>query len=224
VRGLFATFEGVEGAGKSTRCRALFDSLRRMGSEVVHTREPGGPPVSERIRETLLDPSLQVPAMTELLLYLASRSADVDLVIRPSLDAGRHVVCERFSHATIAYQAGGRGLERESVEKACLLATGGLSPDITFLLDIDPEEGLGRLHGRSCRDRIERESLDFHMRVRQTYLELAGREPGIRVIDASLPGDIQDAKILAGFLDEMRKRAVCRRSPPVGEGALETEI
>lgn len=207
MKGLFATFEGIEGAGKTTRCRALAANLRSRGIEAVHTREPGGPPVSERIRETLLDPSLEVPARTELLLYLASRSANVDLTISPALRAGRHVLCERFSDSTVAYQSGGRGLGASEVREACSVATGGLEPDLTFLLDIEPEIGLGRLRGRSEPDRIEREELEFHRRVRMAYLDLARREPRIMVLDAALPPEDLDAAILARFLDEVRKGA-----------------
>ena len=154
--GRFITFEGVEGAGKSTRCRELIRSLERSGIPVLHTREPGGPETSERIRSLLLDPALSIPPVTELILYLASRSSNVELVIRPSLEKSVNVVCERFSDATFAYQIGGRGLPEEPVRKADELATGGLEPDLTIILDLDPEEGFARLNrqGRE-KDRIE---------------------------------------------------------------------
>lgn len=206
MKGLFVTFEGIEGAGKTSRCRALADNLRRRGIEAIHTREPGGPPVSERIRTVLLDPALEVPALTELLLYLASRSANVGLVILPALEAGTHVLCERYSDATVAYQSGGRGLDLPEVEKACSMATGGLVPDLTFLLDLEPEQGLGRLQARSSRDRIEREELEFHSRVRQAYLDLAARELRMEVLDATLPAGELDALVLGRFLEEARKR------------------
>jgi dTMP kinase len=206
VKGLFVTFEGIEGAGKTSRCTALADALRRSGVLAAHTREPGGPKVSERIRDILLDPALEVPARTELLLYLASRSANVELVIRPALGAGSHVLCERFSDATVAYQSGGRGLALDEVEEACRVATGGLEPDLTFLLDIEPEVGLGRIDARAARDRIEKEELEFHRRVRQAYLDLAARAQGrIVVIDASRPPDGIDSVILERFLEEARR-------------------
>jgi len=195
-RGSFITFEGVEGAGKSTRCRALISSLEQSGVSVLHTREPGGPPASEKIRSLLLDPELSISPLTELMLYLASRASNVDLVIRPALEKGINVICERYSDATFAYQIGGRGLPEKPVRDADNLATGGLVPDLTILLDIDPEEGFARLRrqGRE-KDRIELERIGFHRRVRQIYLELAEKEARYLVVDASLEQDIQDQLI-----------------------------
>ncbi|MEN8209403.1 MAG: dTMP kinase [Candidatus Fermentibacteria bacterium] len=195
-RGSFITFEGVEGAGKSTRCRELVSRLERSGISVLHTREPGGPPASERIRSLLLDPELRISPLTELMLYLASRASNVDLVIRPALQSGVNVICERYSDATFAYQIGGRGLPEKPVKDADSLATGGLVPDLTILLDLDPEEGFARLRkeGRE-KDRIELEKISFHKRVRQVYLELASDEARYFVIDASLEPDVQDRLI-----------------------------
>lgn len=194
--GSFITFEGVEGAGKSTRCRVLLSSLERSGVPVLHTREPGGPPASERIRSILLDPELTVTPLTELMLYLASRSSNVDLVIRPALRKGINVICERYSDATFAYQIGGRSLPEKPVRDADSLATGGLVPDMTILLDINPEEGFARLkkQGRE-KDRIELEEMNFHHRVREMYLRLAENEERYLVIDASQKPDIQDRLI-----------------------------
>ncbi len=195
--GRFITFEGVEGAGKSTRCRRLIEILENGGIPVVHTREPGGPRVSERIRSILLDPELTVTPLTELMLYLASRASNVDLVIRPALEQGVNVVCERFSDATFAYQIGGRGLPEVPVRDADRLATGGLVPDLVIILDLDPELGFRRLQrqGRE-RDRIEQEEIGFHRRVRNKYLQLADEERHrYLVIDASGEPDLQDAII-----------------------------
>lgn len=160
---------------------------------MLHTREPGGPPASERIRSILLDPELTVTPLTELMLYLASRSSNVDLVIRPALKNGINVICERYSDATFAYQIGGRNLPEKSVRDADSLATGGLLPDMTILLDLDPEEGLARLQkqGRE-KDRIELEEISFHHRVREMYLKLAENENRYLVVDASQEPDIQD--------------------------------
>lgn len=154
--------------------------------------------MAEGIRALLLDTDLDVPPMTEVMLYLASRAANVDLVVRPALEAGRAVVCERYSDATMAYQVGGRRLSEEPVRRANALATGGLVPDLTILLDLSPEEGLRRLgrQGRQ-RDRIERESLGFHRRVRDYYRRAAEAEDRFLVIDAALPGDEQDGMIQA---------------------------
>ena len=197
VRGRFITFEGVEGSGKSTRCKGLIAAMRKMGMDVVHTREPGGPPAAERIRSVLLDPELDVTPLTELMLYLASRASNVDLVVRPALLAGTHVICERYSDATLAYQVGGRGLPLDKVRESDSLATGGLTPDLTILLDLDPEAGFSRLRlqGRS-RDRIEREELDFHRRVRKMYLELAVGNPRFLVLDGTMDPGALDAIIL----------------------------
>ena len=196
LRGSFITFEGVEGAGKSTRCRKLIGSLERSGISVLHTREPGGPPASERIRSLLLDPELLISPLTELMLYLASRASNVDLVIRPALELGTNVICERYSDATFAYQIGGRGLPEKPVRDADNLATGGLVPDLTILLDLEPEEGFARLcrQGRE-KDRIELEKISFHRRVRRIYLELASMESRYFVIDAALEPDVQDRLI-----------------------------
>lgn len=195
--GYFITFEGVEGAGKSTRCRRIVEKMEDLGVPVLHTREPGGPSASERIRSILLDPQLEVTPLTELMLYLASRASNVDLVIRPALSKGINVLCERFSDATFAYQIGGRGLPETPVKDADRLATGGLVPDLVVLLDLDPEVGFGRLRmqGRE-RDRIEREEILFHRRVRSKYLQMA-REEGDRylVVDAALEPGIQDTII-----------------------------
>lgn len=197
ARGSFITFEGVEGAGKTTRSLALADALAGMGRGVAHTREPGGPPLAEGIRRLLLDPSLEVPAAAELMLYLASRAANVQCVVRPALEAGMIVVCERYCDATLAYQVAGRGLDRRFVEEACGFATGGLAPDLTILLDLDPEAGMARLGARAGGpDRIEREDLGFHRRVRDGYLAMAAGNPRFRVVDASMPGDRVDGLIL----------------------------
>lgn len=207
ARGSFITFEGVEGAGKTTRSLALVDALAGMGFGVSHTREPGGTPLAEGIRRLLLDPSLEVPPAAELMLYLASRAANVECVVRPALAAGRIVVCERYSDATLAYQVSGRGLDGRFVEEACGFATGGLAPDLTILLDLDPESGMARLGTRAGGpDRIEREDLDFHRRVRNGYLAMAGGNPRFRVVDASLPAGRVDAMILDMVVESLGLR------------------
>ena len=196
--GLFVTFEGVEGSGKSSRCKCLIEALRGTGSETVFTREPGGPDVSERIRSILLNPQLDVPPLTELMLYFASRAANVDRIIQPALERGAIVLCDRFSDATFAYQGWGRGLPLDGMQAANELATGGLKPHLTILMDLDPEEGFRRMNisGRKL-DRIEMEDLSFHRRVRDGYLHLAGQEPErFLVVDGLLSEEEQDALIL----------------------------
>jgi dTMP kinase len=171
--------------------------MRGLGMGVVHTREPGGPPAAERVRGILLDPGLEVTPLTELMLYLASRASNVDLVIRPSLERGTHVICERYSDATLAYQVGGRGLPEDPVRMADSLATGGLVPDLTILLDLAPEEGFLRLkrQGRNP-DRIELEELNFHRRVRRMYLDLASADMRFLVLDGTRDPEELDRIIL----------------------------
>lgn len=207
--GLFLTFEGVEGSGKSSRCRNLLKALRSARCDTVFTREPGGPDVSERIRSILLDAGLQVPALTELMLYFAGRAANVDLVVRPALTRGSIVVSDRYSDATMAYQGYGRGLPLDEIRQANNLATGGLLPDLTILMDLAPEEGFRRMNasGRKL-DRIEMENIDFHRRVRKGYLELARMEPRrFLVVDGMLDENTQDSIIL----NEVMGRAVERK-------------
>ena len=181
---LFITFEGGEGSGKSTQARALYRRLLKLGIPAILTHEPGGTPLGKDMRRWLkfkgeLDPE------TELLLFNASRAQLVSQVIRPALKSGTIVICDRFYHSTIAYQGYGRDLDFDLIEAANNIATQGLCPDLTVLLDIPVEQGLAR---KRLRDRFEREELAFHQRVRQGYLEMAKQEPERwLVIDGSLP-------------------------------------
>jgi dTMP kinase len=190
--GIFISFEGVEGSGKSTQVEALERHLTERGESVLVTREPGGTPVGEEVRRILLDLGHEgMLPMTELFLYLASRAEHTAKIIRPRLDAGDVVIADRYADASVAYQGGGRGLGASLVEPLNQAATAGVKPDVTFLLDLDPEEGLSRLaaaRGEAAWDRIEREALEFHRRVRAAYLEAAEREPERFVlIDARRP-------------------------------------
>jgi len=210
--GLFITFEGVEGCGKSTQTKALVEWLRSRDLAVSLTREPGGTEVGERCRDILLDNGhAGMRPETELFLYLASRAEHVDRVIVPRLEAGDVVISDRYGDASVAYQGGGRGLGAERVEALNQVATRGVKPDVTFLLDLDPEVGLDRLvkgRGEHSRDRIESEVLEFHKRVRDTYLESAAREPDrFVVIDASRSREKIEAQIAAaveGLLEGRR--------------------
>ena len=208
--GLFVTFEGVEGSGKSSRCRCLIQALQNTGSETVFTREPGGPDVSERIRSILLNPEFDVPPLTELMLYFASRAANVDRVIRPALKRGAIVLCDRFSDATFAYQGWGRGLPIDGMRAANVLATSGLKPDLTILMDLDPEEGFRRMNisGRKL-DRIEMEDISFHRRVRDGYRDLAHSEPErFLVVDGKFSEEEQNSLILNEVLKRITDRMV----------------
>lgn len=198
-RGKFITIEGVEGSGKTTQSALLCDYLSTRGIKVVKTREPGGTQVGEKIREILLSPTnCAITATSELLLFLAARAQQVAEVIVPALENGKWVVCDRFCDATLAYQAHARGIESEAVGRLNEIATEGLKPDLTILLDLDVETGIRRAVAAKREfkesengDRMEKENGEFHGRVRQGYLQLAKREPGrIKVIPVT--GSIED--------------------------------
>jgi len=190
--GLFITFEGGEGSGKTTLLKALLTHLRSTGRDALETRDPGGTPIGKQIRALLLDRenTRMVPA-AELLLYEASRAQLVHEVIRPALATGRTVLCDRFTDSTVAYQGYGRGLDLELIARLNALATDGLRPDLTFLLDLDPAVGLLRATQRVAErqeghDRIEGEVLAFHGRVRAGYRTIAAAESErVIVLDAS---------------------------------------
>ena len=180
-RGIFVTLEGGEGSGKTTQSRRIVAHLRSRGREVLETREPGGTDAGELIRDILLHRVDSLSPRAELALYLASRSQLVDKVIRPSVENGVDVVCDRFADSSTAYQGGGRELGIEFVERLNDWATTGLEPDLTFYFDVPPSTGLTRREGRASGDdldRIEREGLDFHEVVRAAYRKVAERHPG----------------------------------------------
>lgn len=191
-RGLFLALEGVEGAGKSTQVQRLAEYLRAAGREVVVAREPGSTELGERIRATVLaDVELEVPARSELFLMLAARAAFVAQVVHPGVAAGKVVIADRFELSTLAYQGAGRGLPLEEVRRCNRFATGGLSPDLTLLLDLEPEEGARRQQAAGkAPDRLEREALEFHRRVAAGYRELAPRVPGLVAVPAV--GSVQE--------------------------------
>ena len=184
-RGLFITLEGIDGAGKSSQFNAVVDALRGLGREVVATREPGGTPLGERLRELLLREAMSTS--TEALLVFAARQEHVLRVIEPALLLGHDVVCDRFTDATLAYQGAGKGIPRDRLEALANWVHPGLEPDLTLLLDVPAEVASKRLRmqGRDP-DRFERESAEFFARVRQQYLDLAREQPRRWcVVDAS---------------------------------------
>ena len=180
----FITLEGPEGSGKSTQARMLAEELERAGLKVLLTREPGGDPVSEDIRKILLDGlDHSVLDRTEVFLYLAARAQHTETIIRPHLEEGFVVICARYIDSTVAYQGYGSGLDLDLIHRMNSFATGGLTPDLTLLLDIDVEAGLKR---QNEWNRFERKAVDYHRRVREGFLEEARHHPErIVVIDAS---------------------------------------
>lgn len=195
-KGLFITFEGPEGSGKSTQIRLLADTLKRRGLKVTVTREPGGSPVGQEIRCLLLNTPVQPAPDAELLLFLADRADHVAKVIRPALERGEVVLCDRYADSTFAYQGGGRGLPMERLRRLNREATGGLGPRLTFLMDLPVEVGLVRAGKREGgkKDRMEKEHLAFHRRVRAAFLRFAKAEPKrFKVLDARM-----DRRPLAG--------------------------
>jgi dTMP kinase len=187
TRGRFITFEGGEGAGKTTQVRLLAEALRAAGIQVVETREPGGSPGAEQIRELLIHGATERwEPMTEALLHFAARAEHLRHRVKPALEAGRWVLSDRFTDSTMAYQGYGLGLGREPVDRLRELVVGALDPDLTLILDLPVAEGLRRAAGRrDGGERYERMGRDFHQRLREGFLDIARREPGrCVVIDA----------------------------------------
>jgi len=186
TRGRFIAIEGGEGSGKSSIQAALGARLRAAGRDVELTREPGGTAVGEQIRALVLAQRALETELTELLLFEAARAQLVATVIRPALARGAVVICDRFAASSVAYQGYGRGLGREVVERANAIATGGLTPDLTLLLDLPAAEGLARRAGAGAANHFDRETLAFHERVRAGYHDIARDHPDDwRLIDAS---------------------------------------
>ncbi|PLX88329.1 MAG: dTMP kinase [Desulfuromonas sp.] len=200
---ILITFEGIEGSGKTTQISRLKNHLIARGHAVVVTREPGGCQIADRIRSILLDPANDaMTSRAELLLYAAARAQHVSEVIRPALQTGQIVLCDRFTDATLAYQGYGRKLDSALIKHLNELATDSITPDLTLLFDLPVERGLGRALQRekitqdSSEGRFEREALDFHRAVRNGYLDLAAAEPDrFRRIDADRPIDTIQAEL-----------------------------
>jgi len=203
MRGQFITFEGGEGSGKSTQLALLADDLAKRGYSLVRTREPGGTKLADRIRALILEkPDGEGPGAfpmdpkAELFLYLASRAQHMAEVIRPALAAGKIVLCDRFTDATLAYQGAGRGLPKSEIEAMARFASQGLGPDLTFLLQMDVKKALVRLTARGETNRLDEEQLQFHEAVQRGYAELAQANPKrIVVIDADAAVEAVAAKI-----------------------------
>lgn len=198
MQGLFISMEGPDGAGKSTQIELLKAYLEKKGYEILITREPGGTVISEAIREVILNKDYsEMSSNTELLLYAAARAQLVHEVIRPALDAGKAVICDRFVESSVVYQGIGRGLGIDTVYAVNEYALQGLRPQLTILLDLDAEEGLRRKKNQAELDRMEAAGLGFHKKVAQGYRSLAQRDPErIVTISATLPKEEIHAKIV----------------------------
>jgi dTMP kinase len=203
--GCFVTLEGPEGAGKTTQVRLLSKQLDIMGIKHVVTRDPGGTPLGRQIRRILLNPESPVHPTTELLLYQADRAQHVSELIMPALQSGALVICDRYTDSTIAYQGYGRNLDLKLIDELNQISTKGLRPELTILFDIESSEGLARLHPGG-HDRLEREALEFHLKVRQGYLTLAKAEPTRwRVLDASKPLSTVQNELRKLFAENLSK-------------------
>jgi dTMP kinase len=225
--GRLIAFEGVEGSGKSTQLELLRRVLegrggpgdRRggppvsQGREVVVTREPGGTPAGERVRSVLLDPEVELHPRAEALLFAAARAELVEAVIRPALERGAVVLCDRYLDSSLAYQGAARGLGQGPVEEVNRFATGGLLPDLVVLLDLDPASGLRRRAG--ALDRIEAQDLGFHRRVRQAFRDLAAADPArFAVVDATAPVPEVAAQVQAAVLALLEGSGESHRGGP----------
>ena len=184
TQGLFITFEGPDGCGKTTQMKLLAEYFTKNGKEVVLTREPGGKGLGEKVREILLNYDGEVSDRCESFLFLADRAQNIDIIVNPAVKQGKIVLCDRHIDSTVAYQGYGRGLDIERINMLNNLATNGKKPDLTFVFDVDVETSMKRV-GKE-KDRMESAGMEFHNRVRQGYLELAKQEPQrIKVIDAT---------------------------------------
>ena len=201
--GSFVTLEGPEGAGKTTQAKNLSKQLDTLGIPHLITRDPGGTPLGRQIRRILLNPENPINPVTELLLYQADRAQHVSEVILPALEAGTLVICDRYTDSTIAYQGYGRNLDIKLIDELNAISTCGLRPELTILFDLESSDGLARLHPGG-HDRLEREALEFHLKVRQGYLTLAQREPERwRILDASKPMSVVQTEFRKILLESL---------------------
>ena len=207
-RGLFITIEGVEGVGKSTNIDTIKGYLTQNKIDFVITREPGGTLIAEKIRDLLLEINNgeKLSELSELLLIFASRAQHLEKLIKPALAEGKWVICDRFTDATYAYQGGGRGLDWEKISQLEELVQGDLRPDLTIILDLNPQLGLERVKSRGEMDRFEQEKIRFFTKVRAAYLKLAAADPErCIVIDASNELAEVSAQLLTGLDDKLTK-------------------
>ena len=211
--GLFITFEGIDGCGKSTQLRLLASELRVRGTDVLTTREPGGTTLGQKLRAALLDVQEKVDPLAELLVFAADRAQHVRTVLRPALAANKVVMSDRYADATVAYQGAGRGFKPELIRELVELATEGLVPDLTLLFDLSVSESAVRTRRRLAAkhsDRLDKEHADFHERVRDAYLAIAAQDPQrVRVIDARGSVAETQERVMDVVLPFLEQRGVC---------------
>jgi dTMP kinase len=218
MAGVFITFEGIDGCGKSTQLRLLASELRVRGVNVITTREPGGTTLGQRLRAALLDVKEQVDPLAELLVFAADRAHHVRTLLRPALAENKIVMSDRYADATVAYQGAGRGFKPDLIQEIVQLATEGLTPDLTLVFDLSVPESAVRTRRRVAAkhsDRLDSEDVEFHLRVRNAYLEIAKANPErVRVIDAR--GSVKETQqlvmeIVIPFLEERGALNTARR-------------
>lgn len=212
MRGLFITLEGIDGCGKSTQREMLAEKLKSRGFDIVVTREPGGTVIGEGIRQLLVsDASVHIAPTTELLLYVAARAQHVAELIRPSVDAGRIVISDRYTDSTVAFQGYGRGLDLDVIESLNRFATAGLKPDLTIVFDLDPNTARSRSVSRPVGGLLgafDEQHADFHERMRAGYLKMAKNDPSrIRVVDASGLADETHGQVMSVVLEKIEELA-----------------
>ena len=211
MNGFFITFEGIEGTGKTTQVKALQEALSKKSLPVLTTREPGGSSLGDKIRKLLADPENEMSALTEFLLFSSARAEHADKFLRPWLEEGYIIISDRFTDSSLAYQSFGRGIPENFVKEVNSTATWGISPNLTFYLDLTPEESVKRVKMRleekeEVPERLEREKIGFFRKVRDGYLALVEDEPNrFRYIDGTLPANVIHEKILNITLSELKK-------------------
>ena len=202
-KGLFVTFEGVDGCGKTTQLQLLAQHLNKIGKEVLVTREPGAKGLGNKLREILLNYEGDVSDRCETFLFLADRAQHIDMIVNPAVNAGKIVLCDRHIDSSAAYQGYGRGLDIRRIDMLNMIATNGKRPDLTFVFDIDAETSMKRVGAE--KDRMECAGMDFFNRVRRGYLELAKKEPKrIKVIDASKPVEYVHNDVIKSLKDILK--------------------
>jgi len=211
LRGKFITFEGIDGSGKSTQLRILAGELRLLGFDVITTLEPGGTPLGRRLRKAFLETEENVSPLAELLLFAADRAQHVNFLIKPALEEGKIVISDRYADATFAYQGAGRGFDEKTVNQVIKLATGGLKPDLTLFFDISVEQAILRTSSRAddetVKNRMDAETADFYERVRDSYLQIAKKEPKrFQIIEGNYSIEEIKAKVLAIVKEFLQKK------------------